>query len=409
MKVIFINRFFYPDSSATSQILSDLAFDLVENGFDIHVITSRLHYNAGTDELPVYEVINGVKVHRIRSTGFGRGRLLGRVFDYLSFYFFMICKLWELARKGDIIVAKTDPPLLSIVVSPVAWIKRCRQVNWLQDIFPEVAQKLRVGGYMMRWVYYLLRILRNHSLRRADINIVLGQRMQDYLVSEGIPQDRCYVIPNWADGRDIFPLDHHNNPLRQEWGLSDKFVIGYSGNFGRAHDFSTILSSAEKLARMNEGQDVVFLLIGAGAQLEHVQSVIDKRGLSNIRLQPYQPRQMLAQSLSVPDIHLVSLNNELEGFIVPSKFYGIAAAGRMTLFIGAQSGEIPSIIRKHEIGLTVSEGDAGRLVFEILQYNADRSKCIDAGLRARSVFDMQFDRAISVRKWEVLLANLGGG
>ncbi len=409
MRIVFINRFFYPDCSATSQILSDLAFDLVQSNFEIHVITSRLHYNSDGEELPAYEVINGVKVHRIVSTGFGRRNLLGRFIDYLSFYFFMVCKLWQIVRRHDIIVAKTDPPLLSIVVAPVAWFKKCRLVNWLQDIFPEVAQKLGIGGFFLRRVYYVLRVLRNRSLRSADINVVLGKRMQGYLVSEGIPEDQTYIIPNWADGRHIIPMDHEDNPLRKEWELHDKFVVGYSGNFGRAHDFSTILASAEKLAGMRDGRDVVFLLIGGGAQFPHIQSVIDKRGLSNIKLQPYQPRKKLAQSLSVPDIHLVSLNDELEGFVVPSKFYGVAAAGRMTFFIGAQSGEIPTIIREHDIGLTISTGDTGRLVFEILQVNADRSKSADAGTKARKVFDQQFDRAISVRKWEVLLGNLGQG
>src|SRR4051812_23582 len=113
-RIIFLNRFFFPDHSATSQILSDLAFHLAGKGRDVHVITSRQKYDEPGAELPASEKIHGVTVHRVRSSRFGRTMLVGRGVDYLTFYRSMMQVLGDLAQRGDIVVAKTDPPMLSI-------------------------------------------------------------------------------------------------------------------------------------------------------------------------------------------------------------------------------------------------------------------------------------------------------
>src|SRR5215469_16398553 len=143
-RLIFVNIFFCPDHSATSQILSDLAFDLASAQRDVHVVTSTQLYDNAKAALPVSEIIDGVHVHRVPSTGFGRNRLLGRSIDYVSFYPSMWQCLVALAQQGDIIVAKTDPPLTSIVAMVAARRKGARLVNWLQDIYPETAVELGV-------------------------------------------------------------------------------------------------------------------------------------------------------------------------------------------------------------------------------------------------------------------------
>ena len=141
-RLIFVNRFFFPDHSATSQILSDLAFHLASAGRDVHVVTSTQIYDDPRAALPVSEIIDGVHVHRVPSTGFGRDKLLGRSIDYLSFYRSMWQSLVALVRPGDIIVAKTDPPLTSIIAVAAARRNGARLVNWLQDIYPETAVEL---------------------------------------------------------------------------------------------------------------------------------------------------------------------------------------------------------------------------------------------------------------------------
>ena len=143
-RLIFVNRFFFPDHSATSQILSDLAFYLAGTGREIQVVTSTQIYDDPKASLPSYEIIDNVRVHRVSSTQFGRTALLGRAVDYLSFYRSVQQCLIKIVRQGDIVVAKTDPPLVSVVAMAATRRKGARLVNWLQDIFPETAVQLGV-------------------------------------------------------------------------------------------------------------------------------------------------------------------------------------------------------------------------------------------------------------------------
>lgn len=404
MKVIYLNRYFYPDNSASSQILSELVFDLAERGYDIHVITSRTKYEGGRIKLPVQDKINGVVVHRISSTGFGRGYLPGRLLDYLSFLILCAWKVFRIADRDDIIVAKTDPPLLSLLIAPVVKMKKARFINWLQDIFPEIAARIGKGRTVFSPLYGVLRKLRNLSLQTAEINVVPGERMAEHLTEEGISEDLLYVIPNWSDGKVVYPVEKSKNRLRNDWGLSDKFVVGYSGNFGLAHEFEGLIEAAEIL--QNRDESIIFLFIGAGYNFNRIQKALKKKNINNILLKPYQSKEDLAQSLSVPDVHLISLKPELEGLIIPSKFYGIAAAGRPTIFIGDNKGEISSLLNQSDTGLVVKPGQGEELVKAILNLKQDIEKCTLMGQKARSIFLQKYEKKFGVQRWDVLLSNI---
>lgn len=398
-RVVFINRFFYPDHSATSQILSDLAFDLAARGVEVHVITSRLRYDDPAATLAVREVLGGVSVHRVATTRFGRDRLLGRALDYLSFYASAALRLWQVADKRSVVVAKTDPPLISVVAAIVARARGAALVNWLQDLFPEVAAALgvRVARGPM---FSLLRSWRNWALRRARTNVVLGVRMAARVAGEGVPAESIRIIHNWADADAIAPVSPEANPLRRQWGLDGCFVVGYSGNLGRAHEFDTILAAAEALRGRKE---VVFLFIGGGAQRGFVAQEAARRRLTNVMLQPYQPRARLAESLSAADVHLVSLNPALEGLIVPSKFYGIAAAGRPTLCVGDPDGAIPRILRAAECGQAVPVGDSAGLAAAIRRLRDDAALREAWGRNARRVLEERFEKRQALQAWAEVL------
>ena len=121
-----------------------LAYDLAGAGREVHVVTSTQIYDDAKAALPVSEILNDVHVHRVPSTGFGRGSLAGRAIDHVSFNRSMWQCLVAMARPGDIVVAKTDPPLTSITAMAAARRNGARLVNWLQDIYPETAVELGV-------------------------------------------------------------------------------------------------------------------------------------------------------------------------------------------------------------------------------------------------------------------------
>ena len=211
-------------------------------------------------------------------------------------------------------------------------------VNWLQDLYPEVAMALGVPFVQGPLGRGLLR-LRDASLRAADANVVVGERMAEMTRARGIAPERIHVIPNWCDDENIQPIAAADNPLRRDWGLADRFVVGYSGNLGRGHEFQTVLAAAEHLR--HDDQRLCFLFIGGGKKFAELADAVRERGLDQVfRFLPYQERGLLRLSLGVADVHLMSLKPELEGLIVPSKLYGIAAAGRPIIAIAAPDGEI---------------------------------------------------------------------
>jgi colanic acid biosynthesis glycosyl transferase WcaI len=244
-----------------SQLLSDLAFYLAKQNFNVTVITSRQIYDDPLHELPSKEIINGVKINRVRTSRFGRRRLWGRTFDYLTFYLSAIWYLLKTLRSDDIVIAKTDPPLISVLAALIAKPHNAIFINWVQDLFPEVAITLGVKGISI--VEPLLRYIRNYSLHAAKYNVVLGDRMAQRLISEGVMPNKIKMIHNWSDGDQIKPVESHENELRYAWGLQNRFVVGYSGNMGRAHEFGTIIDAVELL---KETPNIVFLFIGDGAQ-----------------------------------------------------------------------------------------------------------------------------------------------
>lgn len=397
-KIVFINRYFSPDHSATSQLLSDLAFDLASRGQEIHVITGRQLYGDPCAALSAQESIRGVQVHRVPTSRFGRAKLLGRAADYLTFYVGATWRLLRLVDRGDVVVVKTDPPMMSVLGS---WVVRLRGgvlVNWIQDLFPEVAVSLDVYG--LRYAAPMLKFLRNQSLRSSRVNVVLGDVMAGRLRDEGIPADRIAIIENWADGEAIRPVQRKDNPLLHEWGLDDKFVLGYSGNMGRGHEFKTIIAAAERLKGVD---DIAFVFIGDGMARRWLESEAAERGLTNVQLHPYQSADRLQWSLSVPDVHFVSLRPTLEGLIVPSKFYGIAAAGRPIIHIGDPDGQIARILARERCGWSVCIGDLDALADCILRLFRRRSEVRDAGLCARRAFDRKYSRVHALESWRVVL------
>lgn len=394
-KVIFVNRFFYPDESATSQLLTDLCLHLAQAGWKVSVVTSKIP-TRGAPFLRDRPDPEGVGVVRVWSTMFGRKSLLGRIVDYLSFYPGALIALLRITDPGDIIVVKTDPPMVTVIAAFAAKLRRAKLINWLQDLYPEVAIALGVR-FLKGPIGSTLIALRNACLRRAHANVVIGARMADRLTSYGISAGRVHLLPNWSDEAAITPIRSSSSSSRQEWGLSDNtFVFGYSGNFGRAHESETILRAAELLKHRS---DIIFLFVGGGHESRHLQQAVEDAGLKNFLFKPHQPRERLSDSLGAADAHWLSLRPELEGLIVPSKFYGIASAGRPVIAVASKDGEIARAISELGCGYVVEPGDASALAEAISELADSSGRRHRLGERARAGANRTFARRLALRRW----------
>jgi colanic acid biosynthesis glycosyl transferase WcaI len=397
--VYFVNRFYHPDTSATAQVLRELVERLAADGLQVRVLASDNSYLGGRLDAMAEYPESPVPIQRVRATAFGRHLLPARAVDYYSFAYRARAVLDRQLRAGDVVVSLTDPPLLGSVLGPTVRRRGARLINWWQDVFPEVAERsIRALSPPLRAV----RLWRDRELERAAANVVLGERMRDHLASSGAPSGSLHVIPNWADERQLHPLPQPDAEYRARYGGSG-LLVGYSGNLGRAHEVRTIVGAAE-LLRDDVGVSLAF--VGGGHQRTRVEAEARKLSLANIRTFPYAPRADLGRSLSAFDIHLVSLDPEMEGLVVPSKTYAALAVGRPVLFVGDPDGEVARTVRQFDCGWVMPTGDSEALAALLRRLAAEPDEVRARGAAAAVAHRTAFTLSIGAAKWRSLLQRL---
>jgi len=396
VRVVLLNQYYAPDSAATAQILADLGAGLAAQGHDVAAVCSNRAYADPSCRYAARETIDGVEVRRTRTSGFGRGSHLGRLLDYGTFLL-GASRVLLFQRRPDVVVSLSTPPMVAALGLALARLRRARSVYWVMDVYPDLAFELgalRRGSLAGR----LLTRCAVGLLRRSDRVVALGETMAERLREHGARN--VVVVHNWADDEAIRPRPLEGHPLRLEWGWHDRFVVLYSGNMGLAHEFETTLDAAALLA---DDPRILFAFVGQGPRRAEVEERARERGLTNVEFRPYVPRELLGRSLSSGDLHLVTLRQRMPGLLVPSKIYGILAAGRPTLYVGPDEGEIVDILRTADCGVRVGIGDAERLAELIAAYAADGRRGEDEGGRARRLFEQRFTRRHGVREFARLL------
>jgi len=399
VRVVLVNQYYAPAEAATAQLLTDLGEHLACEGHTVTVICSRRSYPDPALLYPAAETLDGVRVVRTWTTGFGRGSAVGRMVDYVGFMVGAARRLL-LERDVDVVISLTTPPLLATVGWVAARLRGARSLCWVMDIYPELAFVL---GMLRRRsvVGRLLGVVGRATLLRADAVVALGETMARRLREEGARRVR--VIHNWADGEAIRPRRPTDSPLRRAWDWGDRCVFLYSGNLGLAHEFDTLLAAAESL---RDERNVLFAFVGEGPRLHYVEREVARRGLVNVEFRPHVSRESLGDSLTAADVHLVTLRDGIAGLVVPSKIYGILAAGRPTLYVGPDAGEVVEILRDGACGLRVAVGDDAALAEAIRRYASDVERRCAEGQRARRLFDERYTKQAAVRAHQAVLESL---
>jgi glycosyltransferase involved in cell wall biosynthesis len=301
---------------------------------------------------------------------------------------------------GDRIVAMTDPPALALIATRAARRRRISTIFWLQDIYPEIALALSTNRLLIRlcrpWTRW-----RNTAWQQAESCVAISHDMAAVVGENGVRSGQICVIPNWAPGRDtLIPVALEQNVLRKQWGLEGKFVAAYSGNLGRVHVFAPLLAAA---ALLRNEPDIVFLFIGTGPQRKNIEAQAQLQGLINVRFQPAQQQTRLAESLSVADIHFLTLRPGCERLVYPSKLYGIAAVAKPLVYVGPLQCELARTIQQGGFGIAVSVDDGEALARAIRALRDDpvrRTTMGDAAARwARETGGL----AAVIHQWETLL------
>jgi len=393
-RIIFVNRFYWPDEPATAQLLTDLAEALAATGHSVTIITSSPRQPA----CPVIEIRNGVEIRRTRSSRLGHRNLVGRALDFLSFSVKALRLLSKIIHNGDTVVLMTDPPLLGCAATSIALKRGAHVVHWIQDVYPEIATA--VSGNRLPLIS---RNWRNRAWRRSDRCVVLGSDMASFVAACGVASDKIHICPNWAPSGLAPIAEPTSSDLRTQWGLVGKFVIGYSGNLGRVHDLEPLLDVADAL---RSEPDIAFVFIGDGAQKSQLQSGAGSRQLKNIFFQPAQPREHLHETLALPDLHVVTLRTGCEQLVFPSKLYGITAVGRPVIFIGPAQSEIARLVQADGFGIALTRRDPAATAAAIRRLRDDVGQQTSMRQAAIRFWETKGKLDHAVKHWSALLAGL---
>lgn len=396
MRVLLLNQAAWPDVVATAQHLDDLSRHLAATGHDVHVVASRALYGQAGAALPAEEARDGVRLHRVAGSAFGKRGLVARAFDFAAFHAAAFLRALRLPRP-DVVVSLSTPPFLVATSLLLARLRGAALVYWVMDLYPDVPVALGVLSPRSLSVRALERLHRA-ALCRAERVVVLGRCMERLVLDKGVRPERLALVRPWADAAELRPGDGER--FRREHGLLGAFVVMYSGNLGLGHDTATMASAAARLA---ERDDVRFVLVGSGKGRAEALAAFTAAGARPPLALPYQPREALAETLAAADVHLVTLREGAAGVMVPSKLFGILAAARPVVHVGPAEGEVARLVEELGCGANVRCGDAGGLATALARLADDRELARAQGARGRAALESRFDRPLACRRLAELL------
>lgn len=397
MRLLLVNEFYPPDEAPTGLVLHDVAKSLVARGHTVSVLCSRRSYNGGR-KYPAREERDGVSVVRVPSTGRGRRSLLAKSLDYASFYVSVAFRLiTSRTAPPDLVLALTTPPLLGSLAMLMSSRSGPVHARWVMDLHPDVMVAcgvLRENGVIAR----LLSALARYELRRTSLVIVpgaeVGARVCTHVAGGKGPD--IVEVPLWPPADLLMEEPGAAEFLRKGRGWSpEETVLMYSGNMGLAHRFGEFLAAA---ARTAVDPRLRWVFVGDGRRRREVVSFAEQNPHANITLLPPIGAAGLGAHLRSADVHLVSLDSQSQGCMVPSKLQGIFSVGRPIIFVGGTDNAAARWIAEADAGWIVAENDVDALVRVTKEEAVDPAGRDRRGHAAMTFAHRHFDRAANTGK-----------
>lgn len=404
-------HYYIPDTASTGQILRELA-EGMSDSFNITIICVVPSY-LGTIEdkykaQKYYEEeINGVKVLRIRVPEFSKTNKKSRIKNVVSYFMGAMGATFKVG-KMDYVFSISQPPILGGLLGVWGkWVKHAKFIYNIQDFNPE--QVLAVGYAKSRFITNVMMAFDKFNCKRSNLVITVGRDLVETVEKrfEGKKVPKTVMINNWIDENEIYPLPENNERVlafKKKYGLDNKFVIMYSGNIGLYYDLENLIKVIERFGtgtRTADGREVVFAFIGAGTVLDKLVSYVKEHNMDNVKFIPYQDKADLIYSLNAGDVHWCVNAKGIKGVSCPSKYYGLAAAGKPVIGVLESGSEVRCLIEDTHGGLCCEPGEYDQVEKNIRWFidNAGSSEIKDMGIRSRDNLEKNLTRDVSVRKY----------
>jgi colanic acid biosynthesis glycosyl transferase WcaI len=385
-RVWVVSELYYPETASTGYILTGIAEGLAANS-PVRVICGQPSYVAKGTRASKRESRNGVEIERCWGTTWDKNVLWKRVVNALTISCSMFLAMLVRLRRGDRVLAVTNPPALPILAALACAVRRAKCVLLVHDKFPEALVAVGLLKSHSLFAGALDRCMRRVYRRSASI-VTLGRDMQALVQSQagGDPR-RVVVIPNWADTDAVRPQPRSENRLLREHGLLDKFVVQCAGNIGRMQDIELLVKCAETL---RDHPEIHFLFVGSGAKKAWLDRVVQEPRHENITALPAFSREESSEVFNSCDVAVNALIPEMLGVSVPSRTYNVLAAGKPIIAAADPDSELARLIREEDIGWVVAPGDAPGMARAILEASGQPDALAAMGRRARSAAETKY-------------------
>jgi colanic acid biosynthesis glycosyl transferase WcaI len=413
VRVTLLNQFYAPDISPTAQMAASLAQHRAARGDEVTVITGRAGYleglgdgngggrgrgpdrgrgEAGPDPA-------AARVRRVWTPGLGKSTALRRLVGYVTYLAGATARVLTMPRQ-DVVIAMTTPPYVVMVAILHRLVRRrSRVVLWSMDCYPDAAERfgaLPAGGAVAR----VLRGLNRWAYRRLDHVVALDGAMADLLAAYGGGPGHppIKVIPNW-ERAELFPPGPPPEPWSgyAELDAGDRAVIVYLGNTGVGHRFDTVLDAAAALA-----DEALFLFVGGGARWAELQAGVTRRGLGNVVLHGYVPKEHTRAVMAGATAALITLDDRSLGVMSPSKLHANLAAGLPVLYVGPEGSNVDEAIASFGCGTSLRNGDVAGLVAAVRALR-DPERRSATSTRARTAFDTAYVDGQTLPRFDAIL------
>lgn len=395
MRILLLNQYFPPDTSATAKVAEAMARALAQS-HQVTVLCGRPSYDP-TERRPwklwQTERITTpdsapFTVIRVGSTAYPRMQMKLRLLNYLTYA--KLASLRALFTPCDVILAMTDPPFNGISAAIIGMLKRKPVVYDIQDMYPDmaIAGSIVTPGVIPRiWEH-----LHRWALRRAARIIVLGNDMRARIIAKGVAPNKISIVRNSVDVRPAgSPSPALNAEVVRAIRGNFRFVLLHAGNLGFYGAWDTLVAAARQL----ENENIALVFVGDGAERARLESLA--AGSTNTRFLPFFPSADIPSVLAAPDAHIVTIKPGLQGVVAPSKMFGILAAGKPIVAVAPEDTDVATLGTRHGFALCADPIDPGALAAAIRQLASDPARLAAMG-QAASTAATQYSRAAEMQK-----------
>ena len=407
LRILLLVNHYPPDINPSGKLMHQLAEGLREQGYTVDVLTTLPHYEsfridpAFRRRFLVRDAVEGGTVTRVWAFASGQKQnMVHRLANYLSYNLTAGLAGTFTRRKYDVILANSG----SFFTGVTAWVlglpRRIPFIYNVQDIYPDVP--VRAGQLRNRAAITSLERIESFMYRRATHVTVISNEQRNVLLRKGVPETKLSVIPNFVNTELVRPVPK-DNALSRKLGLHDKFVVAHAGNLGYAYDFDSLLQVAAWLQRE---QDIVFLIVGGGVRQTAIEQQIAQRGLTNVRLLPFQPEADLPDLRGTIDVQVALYAKRAVQSSLPSKIYEIMASGRPAIVAAERASDLCKLVSATGCGSCIEPENATQLADEIRTLHDDREKARRQGERGRDTAVRSFSREAAVDAYARLLEGM---